>query len=114
MSAITTHVLDTSRGRPAGGVPVTLETRVAGGGWHVIGHGSTDEDGRLRELLPPDYVLAEGSYRLTFDAASYFAAGGTQGFYPEVAITFVVRDPSQHYHVPLLLSPYGYSTYRGS
>jgi len=114
MSAITTHVLDTSRGRPAAGVPVLLETRIAGGGWRVVGRGTTDDDGRLRDLLPPDFALEEGSYRLTFDAASYFAAQGTKGFYPEVSVTFVVRDAGAHYHVPLLLSPYGYTTYRGS
>ena len=114
MSAITTHVLDTSRGRPAAGVPVLLETRIAGGGWRVVGRGATDEDGRARGLLPPDYVLVEGSYRLTFDAASYFAAQSTEGFYTEVSVAFVVRDAGAHYHVPLLLSPYGYTTYRGS
>lgn len=114
MSAITTHVLDTAAGRPAAGVPVMLEMRIAGGDWRVVGQGMTDEDGRLRDLLPPDFALDEGSYRLTFDAATYFASCGTQGFYPEVSVAFVVRDASAHYHVPLLLSPYGYSTYRGS
>jgi 5-hydroxyisourate hydrolase len=114
MSGITTHVLDTARGRPAQGVPVTLETRVAPDVWRPLGRGSTDADGRLRDLLPPGHVLAEGSYRLTFDTASYFAAQGTEGFYPEVSITFVVRDAGAHYHVPLLLNPYGYTTYRGS
>ncbi|MDT7807872.1 MAG: 5-hydroxyisourate hydrolase [Acidobacteriota bacterium] len=114
MSGITTHVLDTARGRPAAGVPVRLETRVEGGGWYTLGRGVTDEDGRLRDILPPAQALAEGSYRLTFDTASYFAAEDTVGFYPEVCVTFVVRDPSAHYHVPLLLSPYGYTTYRGS
>lgn len=114
MSGITTHVLDTARGRPAAGVPVRLETRIPGGRWETLGRGITDEDGRLRDILPPAHELVEGSYRLTFDVASYFAAHGSQGFYPEVAVTFVVRDAAAHYHVPLLLSPYGYSTYRGS
>ncbi|MDT5158545.1 MAG: 5-hydroxyisourate hydrolase [Acidobacteriota bacterium] len=114
MSGITTHVLDTARGLPAAGVPVKLETRVEGGGWHTLGRGITDADGRVRDILPPEYVLAEGSYRLTFDAASYFAAQDTQGFYAEVSVAFVVRDASAHYHVPLLLSPHGYTTYRGS
>ncbi len=113
MSGITTHVLDTSRGRPAAGVPVTLETR-EGGGWRTLGRGATDEDGRLRDLLPPDFIPGEGVYRLIFDVASYFDALGAQGFYTEVSVTFVVRDAAAHYHVPLLLSPYGYSTYRGS
>ena len=114
MSGITTHVLDTSRGRPAAGVGVRLETRVAGGAWQTLGRGVTDVDGRLRDLLAEDTALTEGSYRLTFDAASYFAAQGTAGFYPEISVTFVVRDAAAHYHVPLLLSPYGYTTYRGS
>ena len=114
MSGITTHVLDTSRGRPAAGVSVILETRVSGGGWETLGRGVTDGDGRLRDILPPAHALVEGSYRLTFDVASYFAAQDTQGFYTEISVSFVVRDVAAHYHVPLLLSPYGYSTYRGS
>jgi 5-hydroxyisourate hydrolase len=114
MSAITTHVLDTARGRPAAGVPVTLEARDGAGVWRAEGGGTTDADGRLRDLLPPGRALAEGTYRLTFDTAAYFNAQGTPGFYPSVEIVFVVRDAAQHHHVPLLLSPYGYSTYRGS
>jgi 5-hydroxyisourate hydrolase len=114
MSGITTHVLDTARGRPAAGVPVTLEARGEGGGWVKLAHGRTDADGRLRDLLPADFALSEGDYRLTFDAGAYFAAQGAEGFYAEVAVAFVVRDAAAHYHVPLLLSPYGYSTYRGS
>jgi 5-hydroxyisourate hydrolase len=113
MSGITTHVLDTARGRPAAGVPVTLEAKGAGG-WRVVGRGATDADGRLRDLTPPDFSLAEGDYRLTFDAGAYFAGAGAEGFYTEVVVAFVVRDAAAHYHVPLLLSPYGYSTYRGS
>ncbi|HEX8096570.1 MAG TPA: hydroxyisourate hydrolase [Pyrinomonadaceae bacterium] len=114
MSAITTHVLDTSAGRPAGGVPVVLEVQVSGGGWQVLGQGRTDEDGRLKSLLAADYPFEEGIYRLTFDTAAYFAARNVPGFYPHVTVAFVVHDAAQHYHVPLLLSPYGYSTYRGS
>ena len=113
MSGITTHVLDTARGRPAAGVPVTLEAK-NDDGWRVVGRGATDDDGRLRDLLPAGFELKEGGYRLTFDAGAYFAASGSEGFYTEVVISFVVRDGGQHYHVPLLLSPYGYSTYRGS
>jgi 5-hydroxyisourate hydrolase len=113
MSGITTHVLDIARGRPAAGVPVALETKTEGG-WRVVGRGATDADGRLRDLTPPDFVLSEGDYRLTFDAAAYFEASGVEGFYAEVVIGFVVRDAAAHYHVPLLLSPYGYTTYRGS
>ena len=114
MSAITTHVLDTSRGRPAEGVPVTLEVQSAEGGWKPIGKGVTDRDGRLKDLVPQGHAVGEGVYRLTFDTGSYFAAQGVQSFYLSVVVVFTVRDASQHYHVPLLLSPYGYSTYRGS
>jgi 5-hydroxyisourate hydrolase len=115
MSAITTHVLDTARGRPAAGVPVLLEMREeSGGGWRQLGRGATDEDGRLRDLLPGGPLPGAGVYRLTFDTAAYFSSQGAEGFYPSVAVTFVVADAAQHYHVPLLLSPFGYSTYRGS
>jgi 5-hydroxyisourate hydrolase len=114
MSAITTHVLDISRGRPASGIRVVLEARTAAGDWRVIGQGTTDADGRASELLPIDAVLAAATYRLTFDTASYFSARQIESFYPEVAVVFDVRDAGSHYHVPLLLSPFGYSTYRGS
>jgi 5-hydroxyisourate hydrolase len=110
MSAITTHVLDTSRGHPAPGVPVLLERRDAEGHWHPLGRGTTDADGRLRTLLPTGVRPAPGVYRLTFATGVYDRAS----FYPEVAVMFTVADPTQHYHVPLLLSPFGYSTYRGS
>ena len=113
MSGITTHVLDIARGRPAAGVPVALESK-SEGGWTTVGRGATDADGRLRDLAPPDFVLREGAYRLTFDAGAYFAAAGADGFYTEVVVAFVVSDAAAHYHVPLLLSPYGYTTYRGS
>jgi 5-hydroxyisourate hydrolase len=113
MSGITTHILDTSKGRPAGGVLVVLEQR-DGSGHREIGRGTTDGDGRLRTLVPAGSPLAAGTYRLTFHTGAYFANEGVVGFYPEVTIAFEVRDPTQHYHVPLLLNPYGYSTYRGS
>jgi 5-hydroxyisourate hydrolase len=114
MSSITTHVLDTSRGRPAAGVPVTLEARDPEGAWQELGRGFTDADGRLKDLLPPGHRLSKGVHRLTFDTAVYFAAQGTKGFYTEIVISFVVSEAGAHYHVPLLLSPYGYTTYRGS
>ena len=113
MSGITTHVLDTARGRPASGVPVLLEIQ-EGNGWREIGQALTDGDGRARQLLPVGSSLATGIYRLTFGIETYFQAQETEGFYPEAVIVFHVRDANQHYHVPLLLSPYGYSTYRGS
>ena len=105
MSGITTHVLDTARGCPAAGVPVVLERAVTSG-WQPVGRGTTDADGRVGDLLsgrPED-----GRYRLTFDTGAY------SRFYPEVTVTFVVEGSEDHYHVPLLLSPFGYSTYRGS
>ncbi len=110
---ITTHILDVAGGRPAGDVPVVLEV-LAGGNWKEIGRGKTDADGRARELLPSDFNLAAGVYRLTFDTSAYFSAQNIEGFYPTVTVAFIIRDAAQHYHVPLLLSPYGYSTYRGS
>lgn len=109
---ITTHVLDTAIGRPAAGVSVRLEH--AGDGARIIGEGRTDADGRLRTLVGEGVQLAAGAYRLVFDTGAYFKARGTPGFFPEVVIVFDVRDPAQHHHVPLLLSPFGYSTYRGS
>ena len=110
---ITTHVLDTARGKPAARVAVLLERQV-GRSWTRIGGGATDDDGRLRTLLPADVAFVEGTYRITFDTRGYARDGGTECFFPEVSIVFDVRDATQHYHVPLLLSPFGYSTYRGS
>ncbi|UYM05541.1 hydroxyisourate hydrolase [Solicola gregarius] len=111
MSAITTHVLDTAAGSPASGVPVRLEL-LDGEPPTILGDGRTDVDGRIADLGPDR--AETGTYRLRFDTAAYFASTGSDGFYPEVVISFAVRDPDQHYHVPLLLSPFGYSTYRGS
>jgi 5-hydroxyisourate hydrolase len=113
MSAITTHVLDIARGRPARGVGVALAIE-SEQGWQDLGQGTTDADGRCRNLLPDDFNFAPGIYRLTFDTGAYFAAQQCENFYPQVSINFVVHDAAQHYHVPLLLSPFGYSTYRGS
>ena len=111
---ITTHILDISLGRPAGGVAVTLELYLSPDNWMEMGKGETDADGRLRTLLSPDHVLKPGVYRLTFQTGAYFMSQMIDIFFPEVSIVFTVQDPEQHYHVPLLLSPYGYSTYRGS
>jgi 5-hydroxyisourate hydrolase len=110
---ISTHVLDTSLGRPAVGVPVVLERSGGTTQWHVIGHGDTDPDGRVRTLVPESAKLPGGVYRMVFDTRSYFEKRGVAGFYPSVTVVFEVRDDA-HYHVPLLLSPFGYSTYRGS
>ncbi len=109
-SRVTTHVLDAASGHPATGVTVTLES--FGAAASVVASGVTDADGRISHLGPVD--LAAGSYQLRFDTGGYFAARGVPTFYPEVVVTFVVADGDSHYHVPLLLSPYAYSTYRGS
>jgi len=113
-SQITTHVLDTSLGRPGVGVRVRLEKPgVAEGAWTVMASGSTDADGRVSGLLESGKVLTPGVYRMHFATGEYFAKKGIRGFYPEAYIVFEVTDGS-HYHVPLLLNPYGFSTYRGS
>ncbi len=109
---ITTHVLDTAAGRPGKEIAIELD-RHDGDHWVRVGAGATDDDGRLRTLTPPGPVAA-GVYRLTFHTAAYFAAIGQPGFFPVVEIQFAVADGAQHFHVPLLLSPFGYSTYRGS
>lgn len=103
--SLSTHVLDTARGRPASGVGVRL-TRAADG--TVLAEGTTDDDGRLRL---PGAGTEQGVYRLTFDTGAYL---GPDAFFPEVTVVFTITDPRAHHHVPLLLSPYGYSTYRGS
>jgi 5-hydroxyisourate hydrolase len=110
--SLSTHVLDTARGRPAAGVPVTVEAR-SGDGWRLVGDGVTDGDGRVPGLVP-DGALAAGEHRLTFATGAWFAAEGLEGFYPQVTVVCRIDDPAAHYHVPVLLSPYGYGTYRGS
>lgn len=110
MSSLSTHVLDATSGTPAVGVQVTLSQR-QDTTWTDLASGSTDADGRLRDLAP--HGIEPGTYRLTFDTSAYHAATGQRGFYPEVSVTFSV-DEERHYHVPLLLSPYAFSTYRGS
>ena len=112
MSGISTHVLDTSKGSPARGVRVVVERRSLEGSWVEISSGLTDQNGRVAELLGNGEGLLVASYRLTFSTGEYFQ--GQECFYPEVTVLFDVRDASAHYHVPLLLSPYGYTTYRGS
>lgn len=112
-SPITTHVLDTARGIPAAGLSVTLE-RQESSGWATLAAEYTDGDGRVQGLLPVDTSLVSGIYRLTFDTGAYFAALGGMVFYPLVQVSFTVQNTVQSYHLPLLLSPFGYSTYRGS
>jgi 5-hydroxyisourate hydrolase len=111
MSAVTTHVLDVTVGRPATGVAVRLEA-ITATGYAVLADAATDTDGRISDLGPDR--LDAGDYRLTFDTGTYFAGVGTETFYPQVQISFRISDPEQHYHVPCLLSPFAYSTYRGS
>ena len=114
MSPITTHVLDTALGRPAEGIAIALFLRDAGGDFHRLGEGTTDADGRIRELLPAEHALTAGLYRMVFQVAEYHRRRHTPGFYPSVTIDFEIVEPKQHHHIPLLLSPFGYSTYRGS
>lgn len=113
MSQITTHVLDISQGNPAKGLRMVV-ARQAGGEWVELGAGVTGDDGRVANLLDPGVALPAGRYKLTFDTGGYYAAGDTPCFYPLVEILFSIAGDGQHYHVPLLLSPFGYSTYRGS
>ncbi len=112
MSGISTHILDTTVGRPAAGVPVILE-RADGQHWLTCASAVTDVDGRCPQLLTADRVTA-GRFRLTFATAAYFSARRETTLYPEVAITFNVAEANSSYHIPLLLNPFGYTTYRGS
>jgi 5-hydroxyisourate hydrolase len=109
---VSTHILDTTRGRPAQGVAVSLELVGPDGGARRVGQGVTDADGRVKPLL--ETILEAGTYRIRFEVGAYFEAAKVEAFYPSVAIDFVVKNPSEHFHVPLLLNPFGFSTYRGS
>jgi 5-hydroxyisourate hydrolase len=108
---ISTHILDTSRGRPAEGVQVVL-SMMSSGAWSEVARGVTNADGRVKPLL--DQIPSAGTFRLMFEVASYFAKLSVDSFYPLVTIDFVVKTPAEHHHVPLLLNPFGFSTYRGS
>jgi 5-hydroxyisourate hydrolase len=112
MSGITSHVLDTTLGKPAEGIEVTLEIACEDSGWAGIGKGTTNADGRVADLSEGE--TRPGHYRISFGVADYFERFKTDSFYPVVRIEFEISDPSQHFHVPLLLNPFGYSTYRGS
>ncbi len=113
MSQITTHILDTSTGKPAKGILICLEKQVEKGLWEEIGRGNTNEDGRLPGLVAENTFLDFGIYRLIFDTETYYKNTEVEGLYPEVSIAFKVTE-NKHYHIPLLLNPFGYSTYRGS
>ncbi len=112
MSQLTTHILDTTKGRPATDVAVTLFHQ-KNDTWELVTKGVTNNDGRIPGLLPADHLLEHGTYKLLFETAPYFQAQGISSFYPFVEIVFSIQS-AEHYHVPLLLNPYGYSTYRGS
>ena len=111
---ITTHVLDTSAGQPAVGLAVTLDRRGNAGDWEHVGTGQTNDDGRVSNLVAESSRMIPGEYRLTFETRAYFDARNVSSFYPAITIAFIVSAGVAHYHVPLLLSPFGYSTYRGS
>lgn len=113
MSRITTHVLDLALGRPARNLTVRLAVLEPDGTWKTLGERTTNEDGRALDLLSGSPLEAR-TYRLTFETGAYLAATSGSAFYPSVDVVFVVGSADQHHHVPLLLSPYGYSTYRGS
>jgi 5-hydroxyisourate hydrolase len=109
---VSTHVLDATTGRPAVGVAVRLD-RQDGAGWAPLADAVTSTDGRLRDWVPA-VALRAGTHRLAFATGDWFAGQGRPTFYPEVLVVFTVADPAAHHHVPLLLSPFAYSTYRGS
>jgi 5-hydroxyisourate hydrolase len=112
MSPLTSHVLDTAAGTPARGLTVRLDV-LEPAGWRTLADRVTDDDGRVKDLLPPDALEAR-TYRLTFETGAYLRASGRPVFYPRVEVVFDVAAPAEHHHIPLLLSPFGYSTYRGS
>jgi 5-hydroxyisourate hydrolase len=114
MKRISTHVLDLVRGKPAKDVSVRLDRREASGNWCTVTSARTDQDGRCAQLLPDETAFPPGIYRLTFETASYFVAQKIDGLYPLIEVTFQVSDGESHFHIPLLLSPNGYTTYRGS
>ena len=113
MSGISTHVLDTVAGKAAAGVPVVLALE-KDGAWQTFAETKTDRDGRCRQLLPDGFVLVAGTYRLRFETGVYYEASAVDGLYPFVEIHFTVRPKDEHLHIPLLLAPNGYTTYRGT
>jgi 5-hydroxyisourate hydrolase len=112
-SLLSTHVLNTTTGKPASGVNVMLQ-RQTGQSWEELKRGETDGRGRISDLSVAGKALQTGTYRLIFETGEYFKTQGTSTFFPRVEITFVIEKTDEHYHIPLLISPYGYSTYRGS
>ncbi len=114
MSPITTHVLDTSQGCPGANIRIRLEQQQTDKTWQEIASGSTNSDGRIANLIQEDEMMNSGVYRMLFETGPYFELQETAYFYPEIEVRFLLNHTEQHYHIPLLLSPFGYSTYRGS
>jgi 5-hydroxyisourate hydrolase len=114
MKCISTHILDIVLGKPAKDVPVRLEKQTASAAWQLLTSARTDQDGRCAQLLPQAEDLSAGVYRLSFDTGSYYALQRIDALHPVVVVTFEARDGESHLHIPLLLSPNGYTTYRGS
>ncbi len=114
MTRISTHVLDINRGKPAPRVPVRLERQLNSGQWILLTASHTDDDGRCPQLLQDDMTLDSGDYKLVFDISSYQSGDHLESLYPVIEITFRVREGESQFHLPLLLSPHGYTTYRGS
>ena len=114
MSSITTHILDTTTGKPGAGIPVILEHKTHTAVWQIIAQGVSDADGRINDLLSERVAFVAGHYRLIFETGPYFLMQNIEYLFPQISINFVVRDPSEHYHVPLLLNSFSYTVYRGS
>ncbi|MFZ1700627.1 MAG: hydroxyisourate hydrolase [Pyrinomonadaceae bacterium] len=114
MSSITTHILDTTSGKPGAGIAVVLERKTHTAGWQALAEQMSDIDGRVDDLLSKQEAFLPGHYRLIFEVAPYFLVHDIECFFPTITINFVVKDPAQRFHVPLLLSPFGYTTYRSS
>jgi 5-hydroxyisourate hydrolase len=114
MKGISTHILDTVHGRPAKDVGVRLEKKNTSGDWRLLASARTDQDGRCPQLLPEGEDLSAGVYRLIFDSGNYYVPQKIDALYPVVEVTFQAREDESHFHIPLLLSPNGYTTYRGS
>lgn len=113
MSPITTYILDITTGLPGAGISAVLERRTHSAGWQAIAEGITDVNGRINELLSVREAFLPGHYRFIFETGPYFLLRSIECFFPQITVSFVVKDVRQHYHVPVLLSPFGYSTYRG-
>jgi 5-hydroxyisourate hydrolase len=114
MKRISTHILDLVQGKPAKDLPVRLEKQMSTGDWRLLTSTHTDHEGRCPQLLPDEADLSSGIYRLIFATGTYFALAKIAALYPVVEVTFQVQDRESHFHIPLLLSPNGYTTYRGS